>query len=62
MTQMMKFFVLIAVLAMILSACGVFGELAQAIMVAAGVIVLCAVVVIFVIFCFVMFCMSLNSL
>ena len=59
---MMKFFVLIAVLAIILAACGVFGELAQAITVAAGVIVLCAVGVLFVIFWFVMFCMSLNSL
>jgi len=58
----MKFFVLIAVLAVILAACGVFGDLAQAIIVAAGVIVLCAVGVLTVIFTFVMFCMSLNSL
>jgi len=58
----MKFFALIAVLAIILAACGVFGELAQAIIVAAGVIVLCAVGVLFVIFWFVMFFMSLNSL
>lgn len=59
---MMKFFVLITVLAMILAACGVFGDLAQAITVAAGVIVLCGVGVLTVIFTFVMFCMSLNSL
>jgi len=58
----MKFFALIAVLAIILAACGVFGELAQAIIVAAGVIVLCAVGVLTVIFWFVMFFMSLNSL
>ena len=58
----MKFFMLIAVLAIILAACGVFGDLAQAITVAAGVIVLCVVGVLTVIFTFVMFCMSLNSL
>ena len=58
----MKFLVLIAVLAMILAACGVFGELAQAIMVAVGVILLCVVGMLTVIFTFVMFCMSLNKL
>jgi len=58
----MKFFMLIAVLAMILAACGVFGELAQAITVAAGVIVLCVVGVFTVIFTFIMFLMSLNSI